>query len=55
MTQRKTEVKMETTGYERRHAEGRKTSRRHGKGERQLEVVYWTIYTKYKEGWGQKR
>jgi hypothetical protein len=34
MTKRTTEVKMETTGYERRHAEGRKTRRRHEKGER---------------------
>jgi len=56
MAQRKIEVKMETTGYERHHAEGRQTRRRHGKGERELEkVVYWTIYTKCKEGGRQKR
>jgi hypothetical protein len=51
MAQRKTEVKMETTGFERRNAEGRKTRRRHGEGERGLEkVFYWTIHTKCNEG-----
>jgi hypothetical protein len=57
MAQRRTEVKMETTDYDRHHAEGRKTRRRRlGKGERELEEVgCWTIDTKCKEGGRQKR
>ena len=58
MAQRKTEGKMETTGFERHNAEGRKTVRsgRCGKGERGLEkVFYWTVHTKCKEGGRHKR
>jgi len=56
MAQRKTEGKMETTGFERHNAEGRKRRRRCGKGERGLEkVFYWTVHTKCKEGGRHKR
>lgn len=59
MAQRKTEGKMETTGFERRNAEGRKTRRgrrKCGKGERGLEkVFYWTVHSKCKEGGRHKR
>jgi hypothetical protein len=57
MAQRNTEVKMETTDYERRHVEGRKIRRRRlGKGERELEKVgCWTVHTMCKEGGRQKR
>jgi hypothetical protein len=59
MAQRKTEITMKTTGFERHNAEGRKTRwrrRRHGKGERGLEkVFYWIIHTKGKAGGRHKR
>jgi hypothetical protein len=55
MAQRKIEVKMKTTGYERHHAEGGKTRRRHGKGERELEkVVYWTDIQSAKKVGGKR-